>query len=286
MNPSTPDDGTEPDPTGVRELLRGLPNPGDMPAGLEARIGAALRVEQERRAAVQAGPLAAPGAVPPPSLQPPADIECMAPVADFSAHRRRRVHPILIAAASVVAFAGLGGLVVSQVLGSDYEATALYGEAAPADNGPEIVPDSQSKDDPSAGSAGAHENAADPVLNPEDNDGAGTITYGLNEDGAVEPTSFVDDVHSLLTRDATFVFGSNASPTQVERLSCVQATGQTFGSGDWGLIYTEMSGEEAVVVVRTQVDGAQQAWGMSDTCLTGDAAAELLVERTSLRNSQ
>lgn len=48
--------GTEEDPTGIRDLLRTLPDPGPMPEDLVDRISALLDAEQERRREADAAP--------------------------------------------------------------------------------------------------------------------------------------------------------------------------------------------------------------------------------------
>lgn len=282
MNPSSMDDGSEPDPTGVRDLLRGLPDPGGMPAGLEARIDAALRAEQSQRARSA-------------SAQPPNQLECMAPVADLAQHRRRRVHPLLVAAASVVAFAGIGGLVVSQVLGSDYDVTALYGNSAADESAPQVVPNA-SNDGEFGGSEAAADSAPDeadsapnaagsgPFLDASANDGAGTIPYGTETTVTIESETFVEGISEMLPITDFFILSPGAYPTQDDRLNCVTATGEDFSSGEWQLIYTPIDGTDAVIVVRDQGDGVSQAWGISDQCLQGDSTPEVLVERTALND--
>ncbi|MBW8173028.1 hypothetical protein K0651_08210 [Ornithinimicrobium sp. Arc0846-15] len=277
MNPSTSGDGSEPDPTGVRDLLRALPGPGAMPAGLEARIDAALRAEQAQRS--RQVPIA-----------PPANLECMAPVADLAEHRRRRVHPLLVAAASVAAFAGIGGLVVSQVLGSEYDVTALYGNSAAEDSGPQVVPNASDEgkfgDSEAAAPDAAAEGAqsAAPALDPNANDGLGTITYGVESSVTVEADTFAQDVSEMLPVADYFVVGSRNYPTQTDRLGCVAATGEELASGEWALVYTTVDANAAVVVVRDQGEGISQAWAISEQCLQGETNPVTFVDRTSLND--
>ncbi|UJH70049.1 hypothetical protein [Ornithinimicrobium sp. INDO-MA30-4] len=255
MNPSTGGDGSEPDPTGVRDLLRALPDPGAMPAGLEARIDAALRAEQAQRS--RQVPVA-----------PPANLECMAPVADLAEHRRRRVHPLLVAAASVAAFAGIGGLVVSQVLGSNYDVTALYGNSAAEDSGPQVVPNASDEgnfaDNDAAGGDAAAEGAesAAPALDPEANNGLGTIQYA-DSSVTIEEDTFAEDVSAMLPVADYFVLSPRNYPTQTDRLGCIDATGEELASGEWSLVYTTFDANAAVVVVRDQGEGVSQAWAIS-----------------------
>lgn len=56
--PRRPDpDDLEPDPTGIRDLLASLPDPGPMPADLVGRITASLAAEQVARSAPEVVPL-------------------------------------------------------------------------------------------------------------------------------------------------------------------------------------------------------------------------------------
>lgn len=277
MNPSTSGDGSEPDPTGVRDLLRALPDPGAMPAGLEARIDAALRAEQAQRS--RQVPVA-----------PPANLECMAPVADLAEHRRRRVHPLLVAAASVAAFAGIGGLVVSQVLGSNYDVTALYGNSAAEDSGPQVVPNASDEgnfaDNDAAGGDAAAEGAesAAPALDPEANNGLGTIQYGADSGVTIEEDTFAEDVSAMLPVADYFVLSPRNYPTQTDRLGCIDATGEELASGEWSLVYTTFDANAAVVVVRDQGEGVSQAWAISEQCLQGETNPEIFVDRTALND--
>lgn len=119
---STPHDqdpaADEHDPTGVRQLLAGMPDPGPMPEAVAERIRASLAREQE--APQPGGPHGvrdeAPNGIPDLTLGP-----SMAhpPVSDLTAHRaRRRPRHLLAAAAAVTGLAVLGGVVADQ-LGQD-----------------------------------------------------------------------------------------------------------------------------------------------------------------------
>ncbi|MBP6997403.1 MAG: hypothetical protein KBB39_14815 [Phycicoccus sp.] len=91
--PHTPmDPADEPDPTGMRAMLRALPDPGPMPQDLADRIKASLAAEQAARTTAPGKPAAA--------AQAPVDLAAYR-------HRRRRT-PLLAAAASIMAVAGVG----------------------------------------------------------------------------------------------------------------------------------------------------------------------------------
>lgn len=86
------DPAGEPDPTGMRAVLRALPDPGPMPQDLADRIKASLAAEQAARAEA-----------------PDQRASAQAPPVDLAAYRhRRRRTPLLAAAASIMAVAGVG----------------------------------------------------------------------------------------------------------------------------------------------------------------------------------
>lgn len=93
----------EHDPTGVRALLAGLPDPGPMPADVEARILAALRAEGT------------------PGAQGPAAV---VPLAAYAPRRRPRR---LLTAVAGIAAAGLAGLTLAGPL-RDTVTAALGGD--------------------------------------------------------------------------------------------------------------------------------------------------------------
>lgn len=130
----------EHDPTGMRALLAGLPDPGPMPPDLVARITAALAAE------VDAG------------AGPPASVP--APPSDAGSHgatvvplRRRRVRlRHLGVAAAVVAAVGLGGVLLSTTPNS---LTASIGAAGGSADSAASAGKAESAVPNRAGSAGA-----------------------------------------------------------------------------------------------------------------------------------
>lgn len=96
-DPKTPfDPAAEPDPTGMRALLRSLPEPGPMPADLTDRILASLAAEQTARTPT------------------PAPHEAVSAPTDLAAFRhRKRRSPLLVAAAGIMAVAGVGVVAAS-----------------------------------------------------------------------------------------------------------------------------------------------------------------------------
>ena len=123
----------EHDPTGMRALLAGLPEPGPMPDDLVARITAALAAEADAGATGTAppSPLSAAAAadatpdVPGPERSPTAGATVV------PLHRRRVRLRHLGVAAAVVGAVGLGGLVLST---TPNDLTASIGGASGADS--------------------------------------------------------------------------------------------------------------------------------------------------------
>lgn len=114
---SAPHDNRDPvddaDPTGMRELLRALPDPGPMPAGLVERITASIAREQEQ--------LGSPGSVGAAARDRDGSGDGRGddelPQIGRRAGRSRRWHyrrtPALVAAAVLAAFLGVGAIVTS-----------------------------------------------------------------------------------------------------------------------------------------------------------------------------
>ncbi len=111
MNNRDDDDPVEHDPTGMRDLLAHLPEPGPMPADLVSRINASLARE------AQSGGLAGSGRHAVLPLEPP--------------RRSRRRWQVLGVAAAVVGVLGLGGLALN-TLPSGVEAS--FGLAGASDD--------------------------------------------------------------------------------------------------------------------------------------------------------
>ncbi|MGL5908914.1 MAG: hypothetical protein ACRCZP_02865, partial [Phycicoccus sp.] len=109
------DDPVEHDPTGIRELLSRLPEPGPMPPDLVARISAALADESGGVARLRPDSTTASsdlGTMPRSDRTGPDDDRTAVLVPS-----RRPRWQVLGAAAAVLAVVGLGGLVVSTMPG-------------------------------------------------------------------------------------------------------------------------------------------------------------------------
>ncbi|MEO7421327.1 MAG: hypothetical protein ABIU87_02900 [Ornithinibacter sp.] len=116
----------EHDPTGMRDLLASLPEPGPMPADLVARITASLAQE------VRGGT---------PCIAP-SDPHAGARVFDMPPRRRSR-WPLIGVAAAVVGVLGLGGIISSSVPGGLTAALNLGGgdAAGSADSAAQSAPE-------------------------------------------------------------------------------------------------------------------------------------------------
>ena len=105
-----PERTLDPDPTGMRALLRSLPDPGPMPEGLVERITTSLAAEQVLR---DASPPVAATRVP----HPGGDMWRHTGHAAGDLTRNRRI-AILVAAAVVAGVAGIGAVIASGVPGT------------------------------------------------------------------------------------------------------------------------------------------------------------------------
>ena len=173
----TPAPPAEPDPTGVREILASLRDPGPMPADLIGRITASLSAEQARREQLLGtdGTAGAPGAASP-------------TVHSFGAAQQRRASaarrwPLVAAAASVAVLAGALVLGILGVLNGGTITTASHDAASltSAEGGAESGMSTESN--PEAGASAAQENDDDAA--GETDDGAAGDTAEAQGDAAV-----------------------------------------------------------------------------------------------------
>ncbi|RIK15593.1 MAG: hypothetical protein DCC50_07640 [Acidobacteria bacterium] len=225
----------EDDPTGIRDLLRTLPDPGPMPVDLVERISARLSEEQEHRAERGAG---AGGS---------------APVVDLSEQRSRRRPGRTLAYLGVAA----AGLLVATVAVGELAGDGLLGGTAGMDSAAQVsthsrgAADGGSQDDVMAADGGGGqdtaaqeqaETAADAGADvgdaaagadaPEDADaadedtaaGAGTAVELLPPLGEISAGAVREDVLAALERDlGASSDRSTLTPAGAER--CWQAGG-------------------------------------------------------------
>ncbi|WP_377639390.1 hypothetical protein [Oryzobacter terrae] len=270
----THDDDTpvEHDPTGMRALLAGLPDPGPMPDDLVARIAAALEAEA-------AAPRihALPGATAPSAPLDASDADRPSGHAQDAPHgtvvplrRRPRIRHLGVAAA-VVGAVGLGGLALQVTQGG---LTAAF-DASSAGSGA----DSGSAVQEGAKAAGG---AAAPQLPPDA--GSGQVVVVLSDraytasdlaTGArAAATETRDELRDLAAEAPTL--GPIATP--IGARACADALGI---SPTAGLLVdlARVDGRPAAVLVATDETG-RRAWAVARSCPSGDPA--LITGPTSL----
>ncbi|MGB7818714.1 MAG: hypothetical protein WBL35_08260 [Ornithinibacter sp.] len=175
MNKRDDDEPVEHDPTGMRDLLAQLPEPGPMPADLVSRINASLARE------AQSGHV---------------DVTARGGVSALEPHRRsRRRWQVLGLAAAVVGVIGLGGLALNTLPGGVEASLGIAGSAddsgAVADSG---GADSQARAESSPGAMvvmTGHDYTAEDL-----GGGAGTL---LTTDPGALPPVVGDDAGTLST---------------------------------------------------------------------------------------
>lgn len=250
----------EHDPTGMRELLASLPDPGPMPEDLVARITAALAEESRaahgslssQAARVVDAPLAA------------ADAGSVVPLRP----RRPMLRHFGVAAAVVTAI-GLGG--------------AALGAWPSSLTGPIAALSGSSSADSEAGAApAAGTDAADKGFGTEQGAGAGDLSAAARVDGVTVVMSGVDHASDALGAAAAALLSasySTATPltaespgigpiaTEIGARTCADALGI---SPEAGILVdvSNVDGAPAAVLIAT-ADGTRTAYAVSRSCTTG-----------------
>lgn len=180
--PHQPDDGRDDvDPTGIRELLASLPDPGPMPEDLVRRIQARLEVERAHQGANGNG-----GS---PSSSAPAGsaVTRADNVLDLAAERSHRRPARTI---GVLGAAAAGLLVTTVAVTQFMGASGDAGTADTAASYPSLSRDTSAGDASDAAGAGEADDApADDdgaALDPVEEDGAEEGAAGADQDGAEE----------------------------------------------------------------------------------------------------
>ncbi len=258
-------DQVEHDPTGMRELLGSLPDPGPMPDHLVARITAALQQESRARAGGSGNGDVAPvsGWPPPPApealtaasgLAGPGD----AGDADVVPLRRRRAW-VLGAAAAAVVVLGLGGIVVDRL--SEGGLVASLGVSQSGDDAG--VAESAAGGAAPESAAVAEDAALGVVVVATGTDYTATSLGGL---AAVLPTTPGTDAGTAL-RDDTGASGGLAAPSAAR--SCADGLGIAPAEAVTVDLST-FDGHDAAVVVATAADGTARAWAVERSCTATD----------------
>ncbi|MGB7449764.1 MAG: hypothetical protein WA892_11640 [Ornithinimicrobium sp.] len=272
----------EADPTGVRELLSSLPDPGPMPDHVAARIAASLD-EQARRQAGQPVPPAADRAVTPVVGGPPR--AAGRPVLDLD-RQPARPRPAqwlsaVAAVAAVVAVGVVGTVVYQQLvgLGTPSNASAQYVPAG--EEVVEVLPPVSSQ-------------AAEGNVTPEQETVAAPQEAGTAE-GAVsrmDDRTFAAGAEAVLDRaegrtssgsipsafEVPADAGAPLSPPQTK--SCVRSTGESPTGSGW-VAATVRVAQADVVVVSDRDASNPRAWAVSADCVA-DASAPVLHGPTDL----
>ncbi|MGL4175295.1 MAG: hypothetical protein ACRCSN_04385 [Dermatophilaceae bacterium] len=250
------DDPVEHDPTGIREILSRLPEPGPMPHDLVARISAALADEADGRGDLRSGGAGSSSDLRSTTRSNLTDPDDAAAVLVLP---RRPRWPVLGAAAAVVAVVGLGGLAVSTMRGG-IEASMGMGETP-------------------AGSTGSGQELAPPGK-PDGRADTGTVDVHLVATGTAYTSAGLADqarrIAALSTSgpDAQRVPESagkrhaGAVATAHGALTCAQA----LGSQPWVSVVVDIAtvdGDPAAILVLTDGAGRTVAYAVARSCTAG-----------------
>ncbi|MGB3827708.1 MAG: hypothetical protein WA962_02945 [Ornithinimicrobium sp.] len=284
-----PEGNDDADPTGMREVLSALPDPGPMPPDLTDRICASLEREQGLHG--QDRPWPAVAAVP----------------EHGSERTHRRPQQWILAAAAVLAVGVIGTVVFDQVLNSqssaDQAAAELPSPPGEESNAASTIEDNESQapiqDDAAAAEAGSAADEgqsaadeADGVPKPQleaDPPPAGDAALTRAALDAVDDDAFAAAAASLLgiasgeapaeraTRAPALSLDlSDVQPLADQELkNCVGATGQPLAQGSWVAAPTAINGADIVIVGSTDSGEPSQAWAVGQDCPQNPTAAVL-----------
>ncbi|MGB3187758.1 MAG: hypothetical protein WBB15_18080 [Ornithinimicrobium sp.] len=278
-------DDTGPDPTGMREVLAALPDPGPMPDHVVARIQQSMANE---RADASAGLW---------PLTSDSDSGTGPVAVDLLAERqRRRPAQWLLAVAAVVSVGVVGTVVFDQVLAPGSGADGLSAQDSPeqGENASSEEAAAEDSDALEGNDSGEGEAAGGASAVADDAAGDEGIDQGepLEESTpAAAPESLVeiDDgafaVGALLLlqgSDAPFTnlpaeFAGTTTPDRLSPASvenCVQAVGEDPDDGQWAAAQATINGSDAVVVGDLTPERSQ-AWAVAEHC-PQDSGAEIL----------
>jgi hypothetical protein len=264
--PSNPNRGErpdlEPDPTGMRELLSSLPDPGPMPEDLVRRITASLAAEQAARGGNGGN----------------GDRDDTVVALDS---RRRWNWRHVAAAAAAVAVIGVGvpaalsggngGLIASLSGGSSQEADSSAGSAQSlADSSGDSTGDSSGRGESGApGSSGSSAPTTVPPTQPD----AAASKDALAAATAYTTAQLVTQVAAKRARDASNQDARQRGPADTEQglRDCLLALGTGADSVAWSDRGT-LDGRPAVVAV-VDAPGGQTVYAVAPDCDAGHAVA-------------
>lgn len=265
LEPDLGDRPIEDDPTGMRALLRSLPDPGPMPGTLVARIQASLAAEVEARAGgLEASAVAEP-AHPQAAGATPQDVPVLA------ARRARRVGSpgkwlVAAVAAGVVALGGVGLITSGLFDGSDTTASGFT--AADAEkSSPEVA---AGGGEFSSSSSGRASGSADPA--------AGATVRVTMTQTSYAAAGLADQARAYLQRSWPMIGpnvpgspGAGPIATPLGARACADALGLDPAEPvtvDLGTF----AGDPAALVVGAGGGGARTAYVVERTCTTGSTA--------------
>ncbi len=241
----TPTGNDDADPTGMRDVLSSLPEPGPMPEDLADRICASLEREQGRRAEKA--------------------WDSTAPIHDL-AHERshRRPQQWILAAAAVVAVGVIGTVVFDDLLGSgssgDSPAAAL---SSPANE--------ESGSDSGTTDLDSSELLSDTTLQSVDDDAFAVGAQSLLEVASGQPAQDPSNPALGLSIDLDDV--KALDDDELDR--CVAAAGFRPTERSWVGAPTAVNGEEVVILGSTGSEDPHEAWALDRTCPENSEAGVL-----------
>ncbi|MGL5818964.1 MAG: hypothetical protein ACRCYR_15460 [Phycicoccus sp.] len=245
------DDPVEHDPTGIRELLSRLPEPGPMPEHLVARISAAL-AEEARGMAEEAR-------VPPRTAEPGSRAWADAHTGTVVPLRRRsRWHHVGVAAA-VAGVLGIGGLVFSSLPGGVEASFGVADESAGS------AAREQARQDSGNGAAGGDAGPADVQDVPT---GGGYTTAGLGGEARLVAGETMERPVAKPVPGTVDGADAGAVGTPAGALACAQA----LGDGSWVAVLADIGtvdGRPAAVLVLTDTTGRRTAYAVERSCTVG-----------------
>ncbi|MGL5930754.1 MAG: hypothetical protein ACRCY8_17630 [Dermatophilaceae bacterium] len=255
------DDPVEHDPTGIRDILSRLPEPGPMPHDLVARISAALADEADGRGDLLQGGVGSSSDLGPIAHRSTTRSNLGGPddAAGVLVLPRRPRWPVLGAAAAVVAVVGLGGLAVSTMRGG-IEASMGMGEtrAGSTGSGQELAPPGTADERPDTGATEVHLVATGTAYTSADlavqARGITALSAGRPDDRTVPESADEDAADGVATPHGA--------------LTCARA----LGSQPWVTVVVDIAtvdGKPAAVLVLTDSAGRTVTYAVARSCTTG-----------------
>lgn len=242
------DDPAEHDPTGIRQLLAALPDPGPMPPDLVARISSALA--EEARAA---------GTATPGQAGPPTGSDDARPARVVPLRRRSRWH-LLGAAAAVAGVVGFGGLVVSQLSGGLEASLGVTSGAGDEAGGQGYAPGRQEGADSAGGTDGTDVQVV--------RTGVAYTSADLGDQARLVAGDTAERPNAVAVPDVVDGAPAGAVADPAGALACAGA----LGPGSWSAVVVDVAtvdGAPAAVLVLTDPSGGRAVYAVQRSCGPG-----------------